>query len=413
MRTVATAEIRLTNLKERRELTPIPFVRPFVTGKEGDYVNETLRSGKLASDGRYTKSCAKLMEDQFGIKKVLMTPSCTAALEIAALLCDIQPGDEVILPSFTFVSTANAFVLRGARPVFVDIRQDTLNLDETLIENAITPKTKAIVPVHYGSVACEMDSIQAIAKNHGLLVVEDAAQAVNATYGGRALGSIGQLGCFSFHETKNFVCGEGGALCINDPTLIERAEILREKGTNRSRFFRGQVDKYTWVDIGGSHLPSELSMAFLYGQLEEMQSIQERRRAVFDRYRELLRPLAERGCLRLPIVPETCQQNYHVFYILVDDAKTRDELLTNLRGSGIGAVFHYVPLHTSPMGQSYGYSEGDLPVTEDLHERLIRLPLYCEMAAEDQERIVEQIDEFFVATVKSKRHWDYPTSRVA
>lgn len=413
MRTISSPDIRLINTGDRKEISPIPFVRTFVAGKEVDYVNDVLKNRKIASDGHFTKSCAKLMEERFGIKKVLMTPSCTAALEIAAMLCDIEPGDEVILPSFTFVSTANAFVLRGAKPVFVDIRPDTLNLDESLIEEAITPKTKAICPVHYGSVACEMDEIQAIAKRHKLVVVEDAAQAVNASYRGRALGSIGNLGCYSFHETKNYVCGEGGALCINDSTMLERAEILREKGTNRSRFLRGQVDKYTWVDVGGSHLPSELSMAYLFGQLEQLDLIQNRRREVVERYCEYLQPLVERELVQLPVVPESCSQNYHVFYVLVKDSKTRDDLLTHLRGQGIGAVFHYIPLHTAPMGRSHGYEPGDLPVTEELHERLIRLPLYCELAANDQQRIVELIGDFFGAAEKSKIHWDYPTTRVA
>ena len=381
---------------------PIPFVRPFLAGKESSYVQEVLRTGKIASDGRFTKACAQLMEDRFHIGKVLLTPSCTAALEMAAMLCDLGPGDEAILPSYTFVSTANAIALRGAKPVFVDIRPDTLNLDETLIERAITPRTKAIFPVHYAGIGCEMESIQAIAKQHKLTVVEDAAQAVNATYQGHALGSLGQLGCYSFHETKNYICGEGGALCINDPALVERAEIIREKGTNRSRFLRGQVDKYTWVDLGSSHLPSELAMAFLYGQLEQMDAIQTRRRRIFHRYRDLLLPLADAGVLHLPIVPEACGPNYHLFYVLVNDAATRNELLDHLRSVGVGAVFHYVPLHTAPMGQKYGYAPGDLPVTEDLHARLVRLPFYCDLSIEDQDRVVDQMYAFF-STAANRR----------
>lgn len=381
----------------------IPLVRPYISGKEAEHVEQVLRSQKIASDGNYTKACAKLMEDRFGICKVLMTPSCTAALEMSALLCGLQPGDEVILPSYTFVSTANAVVLCGATPVFVDIRPDTMNLDETLIERAITSRTKAIMPVHYGGVSCDMQAIMAIAKRHGLIVIEDAAQGVNGAFEGRALGSIGHLGCFSFHETKNFACGEGGALCVNDPELVERAEIIREKGTNRSRFLRGQVDKYTWVDIGGSHLPSELAMAFLYGQLEQMDEIQRVRRRICDRYLEMLQPLSDMGLLQLPVIPENCNSNYHMFKVMTDSAETRHHLLAHLRSNGIGATFHYVPLHTSPMGQKFGYAAGDLPVTEDLHARLIRLPLYCDMTVEDQDRVVDVVRDYFPATARSTR----------
>ncbi len=373
----------------------MPFVRPYLTGKEAEYVNQAVSTGQLASDGRFTKACAALMEQQFGIRKVLMTPSCTAALEMAAMLCDLGPGDEVILPSYTFVSTANAIVLRGAKPVFIDIRPDTLNLDETLIEEAITPRTKAIFPVHYAGVACEMERIMTIAAKHNLLVVEDAAQGVNATYQGRALGSLGQLGCYSFHETKNYICGEGGALCINDPALIERAEIIREKGTNRSRFLRGQVDKYTWVEVGSSYLPSELAMAFLYGQLENLDSIQTARQRVFDYYRERLSFLESMGVARLPTVPESCRANYHMFYLVVENGTTRDALLSYLRENGIGAVFHYVPLHTSPMGRSLGYREGSLPETESLSQRIIRLPFFGGITTAEQDLVVERITAFF------------------
>jgi dTDP-4-amino-4,6-dideoxygalactose transaminase len=379
----------------------IPLVRPYLSGKEAEHVQQVLHSQKIASDGNYTKACAKLMEDRFGVCKVLMTPSCTSALEISALLCGLKPGDEVILPSYTFVSTANAVVLCGATPVFVDIRSDTMNLDETLIERAITSRTRAIMPVHYGGVSCDMQPIMAMAEQHGLVVIEDAAQGVNASYKGRSLGSIGHLGCFSFHETKNFACGEGGALCVNDPALVERAEIIREKGTNRSRFLRGQVDKYTWVDIGGSHLPSELAMAFLYGQLEQMDEIQRVRRRIYDRYFALLQPFAEAGVLTLPVIPENCDSNYHMFRIMTNTDEGRDHLLSHLRSNGIGATFHYVPLHTSPMGQKFGYAVGDLPVTEELHARLIRLPLYCDMTVADQDRVVEVLHDYFPAVANS------------
>lgn len=372
-------------------MTSIPFTKPFLTGRELEYVTQAIESGKLDSDGPFTRRCAALLEERFDIRKVLMTPSCTSALELAALLCDLQPGDEVIMPSYTFVSTANAVVLRGAVPVFVDIRPDTLNLDENLIEAAITSRTKAIFAVHYAGVGCEMDTIMDIAERHHLLVVEDAAQGVNAFYKGRALGSIGHLGCYSFHTTKNYVCGEGGALCINDPELIERAEILREKGTNRSKFYRGQVDKYTWVDVGGSHLPSELSCAFLLAQLEELDSINGLRQRIWETYREQLTPFATDGVLQLPQIPAHCSQNYHLFHALVADGQIRDELLSQLRSHGIGAVFHYIPLHSAPAGQAFGRVAGSLPVTSDSSERLIRLPLYAGMTDEQLTPVIEQL----------------------
>ncbi|HEV3416211.1 MAG TPA: dTDP-4-amino-4,6-dideoxygalactose transaminase [Pirellulales bacterium] len=373
----------------------IPFVRPYIAGNELEYVTEVVRSGKIDSDGRFTRDCAEFLEERFGIRKVLMTPSCTSALELAAMLCDLGPGDEVIMPSYTFVSTANAVALRGAKPVFVDIRPDTLNIDDRLVEEAITDRTKAIFAVHYAGVACEMDHLTAISDKYGLLLVEDAAQAVNASYNGRPLGSIGQLATYSFHTTKNYVCGEGGALAINDPALVERAEILREKGTNRSQFFRGQVDKYTWVDIGGSHLPSELSCAFLLGQLEQMDAIQKRRRDIFEFYRLRLAPLEHDGVVRLPINPDDCQTNYHMFYMLAANGAARDALLAHLREQGIGAVFHYVPLHTSPMGEHHGYRLSDLPVTENLSARLLRLPMYVDLSSDDQSRIVRAIEGFY------------------
>ena len=340
-----------------------------------------------------------MLADGFGIAKVLLTPSCTAALEIAAILCNLQPGDEVIMPAYTFVSTASAVARLGAKPVFVDIRPDTLNIDEALIEDAITARTRAIFPVHYAGVSCEMDPIMAIAARHHLIVVEDAAQAVNATYRGRALGSIGQLAAYSFHETKNYVCGEGGALCVNDPTLVERAEILREKGTNRSRFLRGMVDKYTWVDVGSSYVPSEINSAFLLAQLERLAPIAERRREVYERYAQGLAKLADRGWLRLPTIPPHCQSNYHMFYVLVPNLDIRDGLIAHLKEQGIMAVFHYVPLHTSPVGQRFGYRVGDLPVTEELSARLVRLPFYCELAQTEQVEIVSHIERFLAGTV--------------
>ncbi len=361
----------------------IPFNKPFIAGKELYYIAQAVTYGNIAGDGHFTKACAKLFEDQFGITKVLMTPSCTAALEMAAILCDFQPGDEVILPSYTFVSTASAFVREGAKPVFVDIRPDTLNIDESLIDAAITDRTRAIVPVHYAGVGCEMDRIMEIADRHGLLVIEDAAQGVNASYKGRALGSIGHFGAFSFHETKNYICGEGGALCINDERFIERAEIIRDKGTNRQRFFRGEVDKYTWVDIGSSYVPSEICSAFLYGQLELLDTIAQRRRAIYETYTRLLMPLADEGRLELPNIPEDCQSNYHMFYVLLPSREIRDTLMEGLRAQGITAVFHYIPLHTSPMGHKFGSDQQHLPQTDALNGRLLRLPFYYSI--EDQE----------------------------
>jgi dTDP-4-amino-4,6-dideoxygalactose transaminase len=369
----------------------IPFNRPFIAGKELYYVAQAVTFGNLGGDGHFSQACCRALEERFGIAKVLLVPSCTAALEMAAMLFDLKPGDEVILPSYTFVSTANAIARLGARPVFVDIRPDTLNLDDALVEEAITEKTRAIFPVHYAGVSCEMDRIMTIAHKYGLKVAEDAAQGVNAFYDGRALGSIGQLGCYSFHETKNYICGEGGALCLNDPELVERAEIIRDKGTNRKQFFRGQVDKYTWVDVGSSYVPSELCSAFLYAQLEMLDAISGRRREIYQRYRQLLKPLAAEGFLRLPRVPEGCDSNYHMFYLLLPDRETRDGLMAHLQGQGIHAVFHYVPLHTSPMGRTFGYRDGDLPVTEDLSGRLLRLPLFYDITEEEQERVLSQV----------------------
>jgi dTDP-4-amino-4,6-dideoxygalactose transaminase len=372
----------------------IPFNKPFIVGKELFYIAQAVTLGNIAGDGHFTQSCSRLLEDRFGIRKVLMTSSCTAALEMAAMLCDLGPGDEVILPSFTFVSTANAVVRLGARPVFVDVRPDTLNIDEVAVEKAVTPRTRAIFPVHYAGVGCAMDRIMGIARRHGLAVVEDAAQGVNAFCNGRALGSIGTLGTFSFHETKNYICGEGGALCLNDPGLVERAEIIRDKGTNRRQFLRGQVDKYTWVEVGSSYVPSEICSAFLFAQLEMLDAISERRRQIHARYSERLAPLEEDGLLCLPHVPDECASNYHLFYILLPDVKTRDGLMMHLRENGILAVFHYVPLHSSPMGRRFGYQEGQLPVTESVSQRLLRLPLYHELKEEEQGRVVTEITAF-------------------
>jgi len=374
----------------------IPFNRPFIVGKELYYIAQAVQGGHLAGDGAFTKKCNEWMEREFGAKKVLLTHSCTAALDMSALLCDLEPGDEVIMPSFTFVSTANAFALRDAHIRFVDIRPDTLNMDEKLIEAAVTRKTRAIVPVHYAGVSCEMDMIMEIACRHDLLVVEDAAQGVNATYKGRYLGTIGHLGTYSFHETKNFISGEGGAVVVNDDRFIERAEIIREKGTNRSKFFRGEVDKYTWVDIGSSFLPSEIVAAFLYAQLEEADTITRKRQEIFRYYTDQLEPLVRRGFIRMPAAPEGCRHNAHLFYLIVEtEREDRGRLIAHLKKKGIGAVFHYVPLHTSPMGRKMGYSEGDLPVTEEMSERLIRLPCYYELTREDQDRVIDGVREFF------------------
>ncbi len=374
----------------------LSFNKPFIAGKELYYIAQAVQSGHLAGDGIFTKKCNAWLENHFGVKKALLTHSCTAALEMAAILCDIKPGDEFIVPSYTFVSTVNAFVLRGGVPVFVDIRPDTLNIDEKLIEAAITPKTKVIVPVHYAGVGCNMDVIMDIANRHNLLVVEDAAQGVCATYKRRPLGSIGHLGCYSFHETKNFISGEGGALTINDDRFLERAEIIREKGTNRSQFFRGMVDKYTWVDIGSSYLPSEIVAAFLYAQLEQSDTITEKRLAVWKLYHELLEPLAEKGYLKRPIVSDdTAEHNAHMYYIQLPDLDTRTKLMSYLREEGIYAVFHYIPLHSAPQGKKSSNKEFDLPVTDYVSDRLLRLPFYFELEFDDVRRIVETISRFF------------------
>ncbi len=374
--------------------TSIPFNKPYVAGKELYYIAQSISFGNISADGRFTKACNELLCERFNLGSSLMVTSCTSALEMAAILCDVEPGDEVILPSYTFVSTANAFVRAGVKPVFVDVRPDTLNMDETQIENAITSRTKAIVPVHYAGVACEMDTITEIADRHGIYVVEDAAQGMHAYYKGRALGSIGHMGTYSYHETKNYVCGEGGTLTINHPELTTRAEIIRDKGTNRQQFFRGAVDKYTWVDVGSSYVLSELSCAFLYAQLEALDEIRALRKQVFDNYRDLLGGLEKEGFLQMPVIPDECDTNYHMFYILLKDQETRDSLMQYLREHDINAVFHYIPLHTSPMGRSFGYREGQLPVTEDLSGRLLRLPFFNEISFSQQERISDWINSF-------------------
>ena len=370
----------------------IPFNKPYLTGKELHYISEAHARGQLAGDGYFTKKCNAWLEEKTGCHKALLTHSCTAALEMAAILADIQPGDEVIMPSYTFVSTANAFVLRGGVPVFVDIREDTLNIDERLIEAAITPRTKAIVPVHYAGVACEMDTIMAIARNHDLLVIEDAAQGVMATYKERPLGSIGDLGCYSFHETRNIISGEGGALLINNPVFADRAEIIREKGTNRSQFFRGQVDKYTWVDIGSSYLPGELISAFLWAQMEDASEITARRLTIWNYYHDALAPLECSGRFRRPILNVNSAHNAHMYYILLSSLRERSRLISGLKQKGIQAVFHYVPLHCALGGRGFSRSHDELALTNALPDRLVRLPLWVGLENE-QARVVESVFE--------------------
>ena len=373
----------------------IPFNKPYMTGKELWYVSQAHAFGHLAGDGQFTKRCNAWLEERTGARRALLTQSCTAALEMAAILAGIGPGDEVIMPSFTFVSTANAFVLRGGVPVFVDIRPDTLNIDEGKIEAAITPRTKAIVPVHYAGVGCDMEAILEIANRHGLLVIEDAAQGVMASYNGRPLGGIGHLAALSFHETKNVISGEGGALLINDERFVERAEIIREKGTNRSQFFRGQVDKYTWVDIGSSYLPGEIISAFLWAQMEEADQITQRRLGLWKTYHRWFEGLESAGMLRRPIIPRGCTHNAHMYYVLLPSLAVRTRFIEQLKNSGVMAVFHYVPLHASPMGRRVGRAVGEMTHTEDLSDRLVRLPLWLgleEHMAVVIERIVDAVE---------------------
>ncbi|MGZ8157366.1 MAG: dTDP-4-amino-4,6-dideoxygalactose transaminase [Methylobacter sp.] len=373
----------------------IRFNFPHQVGTEIEYIREALECGRLAGDGPYTKKCSELLGTYLGAKNVLLTHSCTAALEMAAILADIQPGDEVIMPSYTFVSTANAFVLRGAIPVFVDVRPDTLNMDESLIKAAISSRTKAIAPVHYAGVACEMDTIMEIARQHGLLVIEDAAQALGSTYKNRKLGAIGDLAAFSFHETKNIVSGEGGALVVNNQRFFERAEIIREKGTNRSRFFRGEVDKYTWVDVGSSFLPSELVAAFLFAQLQHIDEINSRRMAIWKRYESALRSLENDGFVSLPVIPDECAHNAHMFYLLTRTHGEQVALLAALKAKGINAVFHYIPLHATDAGRKFGRASSAMSVTEDLSDRLVRLPLYPALTEDEITYICAAIEEFF------------------
>ncbi|CRY90907.1 perosamine synthetase [Synechococcus sp. WH 8103] len=372
----------------------IPFNKPYLTGKEIHYIAEAHARGQLSGDGYFTDKCNAWLEEKSGCHKALLTHSCTAALEMAAILADIQPGDEVIMPSYTFVSTANAFVLRGGVPVFIDIREDNLNINETLIEESITPRTKAIVPVHYAGVACEMDTIMTIARKHNLLVIEDAAQAVMATYNGRPLGSIGDLGCYSFHETKNIISGEGGALLINNSFFAERAEIIREKGTNRSQFFRGEVDKYTWFDIGSSYLPGELIAAFLWAQMEEAASITDKRLKIWDHYHQAFEALEETGRLRRPIVPEGCGHNAHMYYLLLRDLDDRTKFISKMKDLSINCVFHYLPLHASMFAKQSGFSLSDLPVADILSARLVRLPFWIGLE-NIQNTVIDKLTSFF------------------
>ncbi len=373
----------------------IPFNIPPFTGREINYVREAVDNHKICGDGPFTKKCDKWIENRTGAAKSLLTTSCTHATELAALLCGIGPGDEVIMPSYTFVSTANAFVLRGATAVFVDIRPDTMNIDEKLIEDAVTEKTRAILPVHYAGVACEMDTIMDIAARHGLKVIEDAAQGVMSTYKGRALGAIGDFGCYSFHETKNYSMGEGGALLIKDEKYIENAEIYREKGTNRAKFFRGQIDKYTWVNVGSSYLPSELNAAYLWAQLELADEMNRRRLALWQRYDRQLRPLQERGLIECPFIPEGIVHNAHMYYIKAKDIEERTALIEHLKKSGILSVFHYVPLHTAPAGRRFGRFHGEDRYTTRESERLLRLPMYDALLPEQVDEIADKVKEFY------------------
>lgn len=373
----------------------IVFNRAPIVGTELAYIKQAIENRKICGDGEFTRKCNEWLERETQVSKALLTTSCTHAIEMAALLCDIQPGDEVIMPSYTFVSTADAFVLRGAKAVFVDIRPDTMNIDERLIEKAITERTKAIVPVHYAGVACEMDAIMDIARRHHLYVIEDAAQGVMSFYKGKPLGSIGDFGCYSFHETKNYSMGEGGALLIRDPHHIERAEIIREKGTNRSKFYRGEIDKYTWVDAGSSYLPSELNAAYLFAQLEAVDKINEWRMNCWNRYYELLKPMQDQGLIDLPYIPEECQHNAHMFYIKLKDIEERQRFISYMKEHQIWSVFHYIPLHTAPAGQKYGRFHGEDQYTTKESERIVRLPMYYGLELSEVEIVCNTIKDFF------------------
>lgn len=373
----------------------VAFNKPYLTQKELNYMTEAAAKGCLSGNGDFTKSCHRWLEEQIGCFKALLTHSCTAALEMTAILADLQPGDEVIMPSYTFVSTANAFVLRGAVPVFVDIRQDTLNIDETKIEKAISHRTRAIVPVHYAGVACEMDTIMEIATKYNLLVIEDAAQGLMSTYNGKPLGSMGHMAALSFHETKNIISGEGGALLINDPCFIERAEIIWEKGTNRSKFFRGQVDKYSWVDIGSSYLPSEITAAFLWAQMEEAGNITEKRKVIWDTYNLAFEEMERQELIRRPVIPPNCRHNAHLYYLLLNNLEQRTEFINWFSKENIEAVFHYIPLHSSPAGLKYGRVNGCLPKTDKISDTIVRLPLWVGMSDSELEKVINSSRDFF------------------
>ncbi len=377
----------------------IPFNRPCLVGNEYEYIAQAIANGHASGDGPFTRKCHEFLEEELGVPRVLLTTSCTHALEMAALLLECGPEDEVIVPSFTFVSTANAFALRGARLVFADIRPDTLNLDESRLESLITPRTKAIVVVHYAGISCEMDSILAIASRHGVRIVEDNAHGLFSRYKGTYTGKFGCLAAQSFHETKNFTCGEGGALIVNDAELLERALVIREKGTNRSRFFRGEVDKYTWVDLGSSYLPSDLLAAFLYAQLEAREKIQEKRRRVWNRYYESLADWAQSNDVRLPVVPPECEQAYHMFYLLLPSVAHRDSLILDLKAQSILSVFHYTPLHLSEAGKKFAARPSDCPVTEEISERLLRLPFYNDLSESEQDEITAAVMSFPVRSL--------------
>ncbi len=376
----------------------IPFNKPFIVGQELYNIAQAVIGGHLSGDGKYSQLCHQWLEEKLGVPKALLTHSCTGALEMAAILTNIEPGDEVIMPSYSFVTTASAFVLRGAIPVFIDIRPDTLNIDENLIEQAITPKTKAIIPVHYAGIACEMDSITTISKNHNLTIIEDAAQALLATYKGKYLGSIGDIACTSFHETKNFISGEGGAIFINDPTLIERSMIIREKGTNRPQFLKNEIDKYTWVDIGSSFLPSELIGAFLWPQLENSEAILQKRLQLFSRYSTGLKSVTQKKELRIPVIPEYCSSNAHMFYLITRTESEQTKLLHFLNERGIGAIFHYIALHSSPAGIKYARTNGTMKVTDEVSARIVRLPLFYDMTSDMVDKIVDLIETFYSST---------------
>jgi len=375
-------------------LADIPFNRPYEVGTELDYIKQVLEEGHISGDGMFTQRCHSLLEKALGVPKVLLTTSCTHALEMSAILLDIQPGDEFIVPSYTFVTTVNAFVFRGARPIFIDIHPDTLNMNESLLEGKITTQTKAIIPVHYAGVGCEMDKIMDVAGRHGIRVVEDNAHSLFGKYKGKHLGTFGCMAAQSFHETKNFTSGEGGALLINEPEFVDRAEIIREKGTNRSRFFRGQVDKYTWVDIGSSYLPSDILAAYLYAQLEAHVTIQSKRERIWNFYESKIHDWAQENNIRLPVVPSHCEQTYHMYYLLFPSLEIRQGMIEHLKSKGILSVFHYLPLHLSKMGKKFGGRDGDCPVTEDVSDRLLRLPFYTGLSEDDQSRVIEGLFSF-------------------